>query len=64
LYEVGCCQDANVPDAAAGAGVAITCELDGRSAADIGAALQQLLHDVISGMQCPTIQALVTDLSD
>ena len=26
-------------------GVAITCELDGRSAADIGAALERLLHD-------------------
>ncbi len=32
-------------DAAAGAGVAITCELEGRSAADIGAALERLLHD-------------------
>jgi UDP:flavonoid glycosyltransferase YjiC (YdhE family) len=32
-------------DAAAGAGVAITCELDGRSAADLGAALHELLND-------------------
>jgi UDP:flavonoid glycosyltransferase YjiC (YdhE family) len=32
-------------DAATGAGVAITCELDGRSADDIGNALQRLLQD-------------------
>jgi UDP:flavonoid glycosyltransferase YjiC (YdhE family) len=32
-------------DAAAGAGVAITLELDQRSAADIGNALARLLHD-------------------
>jgi len=32
-------------DAASASGAAITCELDRRSASDIGAALQQLLHD-------------------
>ena len=32
-------------DAAVGAGAGITCELDGRSAADIGVALQELLKD-------------------
>jgi UDP:flavonoid glycosyltransferase YjiC (YdhE family) len=36
-------------DAASGSGAAITCELDQRSAADISAALQQLLHEAAFG---------------
>ncbi|MEP7203394.1 MAG: glycosyltransferase [Ilumatobacteraceae bacterium] len=44
LYPLAADQWENA-DAATGAGVAITCEMDGRSAADIGAALHDLLKD-------------------
>jgi len=43
LYPLGADQWENA-DAASGAGVALTCELDQRSTDDIGAMLEQLLH--------------------